>query len=104
MAAAGSRGPPARRVRPSGRARRRRRTHRGRGEGLMESASVAVPHGHVAGHAEHPPEANRSSNVEAQRLGMYLFIISEIMLFGAFFTAYFFMRVVRHDAWPAVGT
>ncbi len=71
----------------------------------MESASVAVPHGHVAEHEHHgPPEANRSSNVEAQRLGMYLFIISEIMLFGAFFTAYFFMRVVRNDAWPAVGT
>ena len=26
---------------------------------------------------------------------MYLFIISEVMLFGAFFTAYFFMRVVK---------
>jgi cytochrome c oxidase subunit 3 len=26
------------------------------------------------------------------------------MLFGAFFTAYFFMRVVVNDAWPAEGT
>ena len=33
-----------------------------------------------------------------QFLGMLLFIISEIMLFGAFFTAYFFIRVVADDA------
>jgi cytochrome c oxidase subunit 3 len=68
----------------------------------VESASVAV------GHAEHehhgPPPANQSSRVEAQFLGMLLFIVSEVMLFGAFFTAYFFFRVVDHDAWPAKGT
>jgi cytochrome c oxidase subunit 3 len=34
---------------------------------------------------------------------MYLFIISEIMLFGAFFTAYFFIRVVQNDPWPPPG-
>ena len=35
-------------------------------------------------------------------LGMFLFIASEAMLFGAFFTAYFFVRVVNPDApeWP----
>ena len=65
----------------------------------MEAASVA--------HAEHhhgPPEANRSSRVEPQLLGMLLFIISEIMIFGAFFTAYFFIRVVQAEEWPAAGT
>jgi cytochrome c oxidase subunit 3 len=74
----------------------------------MESASVAASHGvHGPGdHAEHhgPPLANQSSRVEAQKLGMLLFIISEVMLFGAFFTAYFFIRVVNHDPWPAEGT
>jgi cytochrome c oxidase subunit 3 len=35
---------------------------------------------------------------------MMLFIISEVMIFGAFFTAYFFIRVVTHDPWPAHGT
>jgi len=35
---------------------------------------------------------------------MLLFIISEVMIFGAFFTAYFFIRVVTHDPWPAPGT
>jgi cytochrome c oxidase subunit 3 len=61
----------------------------------MEAASVA--------HAEHhgPPPAHRSSRVEAPVLGMLLFIISEVMIFGAFFTAYFFIRVVSHNPWPA---
>jgi cytochrome c oxidase subunit 3 len=70
----------------------------------MESASVAVGHAHDA-HDDHhgPPPANQSSRVEAQRLGMYLFIISEVMLFGAFFTAYFFIRVVADNPWPAEG-
>src|SRR3954453_23109561 len=69
----------------------------------MESATVAAG-GH--GHEEHhgPPTGNQSSLVEAQFLGRLLFIISEVMLFGAFFTAYFFMRVVNRDPWPAEGT
>jgi cytochrome c oxidase subunit 3 len=50
-----------------------------------------------------PPEANRSSRVDPQVLGMLLFIISEVMVFGAFFTAYFFIRVVNGDTWPAQG-
>src|ERR1700751_6240654 len=64
----------------------------------MEAASIA--------HAEHhgPPAAHKSSRVEAPTLGMLLFIISEVMIFGAFFTAYFFIRIVTHDPWPAHGT
>jgi cytochrome c oxidase subunit 3 len=64
----------------------------------MESASVAA---HTVAHDEHhgPPAANVSSRVEAQTLGMLLFIISEVMLFGAFFTAYFFIRVVGEAQW-----
>jgi cytochrome c oxidase subunit III len=63
----------------------------------VEAASVAEhPHG--------PPPANRSSRVEPQLLGMLLFIISEVMVFGAFFTAYFFIRVVAGAPWPAHGT
>jgi len=56
-------------------------------------------------HAEHhgPPPAHRSSRVEPELLGMLLFIISEVMIFGAFFTAYFFIRVVNHNPWPAPG-
>ena len=60
----------------------------------------------VGAHDDHhhgPPEANRSSRVEPEFLGMLLFIISEIMIFGAFFTAYFFIRVVAGAEWPAPG-
>src|ERR671930_2500066 len=34
---------------------------------------------------------------------MFLFIASEVMLFGSFFTAYFFVRVVNGYAWPPHG-
>ena len=64
----------------------------------MEAA--AIPHAEQHG----PPPAHRSSRVEAPTLGMLLFIISEIMIFGAFFTAYFFIRIVNHNPWPAPGT
>jgi cytochrome c oxidase subunit 3 len=37
-------------------------------------------------------------------LGMLLFIISEVMVFGAFFVAYFFIRVVQGEPWPQPGT
>jgi cytochrome c oxidase subunit 3 len=71
----------------------------------MESASVSVAADIAQDehHHEHPPEPNVSSRVEAQFLGMLLFIISEVMLFGAFFTAYFFIRVVGNADWPAAG-
>ena len=56
---------------------------------------------HAEAHAGHPPVANQSSRVDARTLGMFLFIASEIMLFGSFFTAYFFARVVVHKGpWP----
>jgi cytochrome c oxidase subunit III len=61
----------------------------------MEAGAHAAAHEHAA----HPPAANVSSRVEAQFLGMLLFIISEVMLFGAFFTAYFFIRVVGEAQW-----
>jgi cytochrome c oxidase subunit 3 len=70
----------------------------------MEAASIS--HGAVGEHAEHhgPPPAHRSSRVEPGLLGMLLFIISEIMVFGAFFTAYFFIRIAQGNPWPAPGT
>jgi cytochrome c oxidase subunit III len=51
-------------------------------------------------HALHPPEAHKSSRVDAPVLGMLLFIASEVMLFGSFFTAYFFIRVSGDAEWP----
>jgi len=63
-------------------------------------------HAEVAahGHEHHgPPPANRSSRLDPTVLGMLLFIASEAMLFGSFFTALFFVRVVNPsapDVWP----
>jgi cytochrome c oxidase subunit III len=53
-------------------------------------------------HDEHhgPPAPHYSSRVTPAVLGMFLFIGSEIMLFGSFFTAYFFVRVVNGTPWP----
>jgi cytochrome c oxidase subunit 3 len=62
----------------------------------MEAASIAA-----TAHDHHgPPAAHQSSRVEPQLLGMLLFIISEVMVFGAFFTAYFFIRIVQDNPWP----
>jgi len=50
-----------------------------------------------------PPPTHYSSRVSPSVLGMFLFIASEIMLFGAFFTVYFFDRVVNKPFgghWP----
>ena len=71
----------------------------------MEAGAIrAGAHAHGAATHEHehhgPPPANRSSRVDPAMLGMLLFIISEIMVFGAFFTAYFFIRVVGGADWP----
>jgi len=71
----------------------------------MESASVPLPHGAGGQAAEHhhhgPPEAHQSSRIDRQTLGILLFIVSEVMLFGSFFASYFFLRVVVHPAdWP----
>ena len=55
-------------------------------------------HAEAAHHG--PPVAHQSSRVSAPVLGMFLFIASETMLFGAFFTAYFFVRVSAGTPWP----
>ena len=60
-------------------------------------------HAEAAAHHHGPPIANQSSRVDARVLGMLLFIASETMLFGSFFTVYFFVRVANPDApstWP----
>ena len=63
----------------------------------------------MSAHAEEhhgPPPIHYSSRVSPSVLGMFLFIASEIMLFGSFFTVYFFDRVVNHSfggQWPPPG-
>lgn len=65
----------------------------------MEAASVNLPAAHDD-HHHGPPQANQSSRVDSKILGILLFIVSELMLFGAFFTAYFFIRIAGNAHWP----
>jgi cytochrome c oxidase subunit III len=58
-------------------------------------------HAEAAHHG--PPIAHQSSRVNAPTLGMLLFIASEVMVFGSFFTAYFFIRIVNEYPWPPEG-
>ena len=66
----------------------------------MESASS--PRAHTATPTSTTARRRRtsSSRIDSQLLGILLFIISEAMLFGSFFTAYFFIRVVQNEPWP----
>jgi cytochrome c oxidase subunit 3 len=68
----------------------------------MESASIALGGGGHASHEEHhgPPDAHQSSKWDRQTLGILLFIISEVMLFGAFFASYFFIRAIAGEGTP----
>ena len=65
---------------------------------MSAAAEAHEPHG--------PPPIHYSSRVSPLVLGMFLFIASEIMLFGSFFTVYFFDRVVNNGVdgvWPPDG-
>src|SRR5438034_1174074 len=67
----------------------------------MSAAGAHADHGHMEHHG--PPPIHYSSRVAPPILGMFLFIGSEVMLFGSFFTVYFFDRVVNHgffSEWP----
>ena len=60
---------------------------------------MTAAHAHTEHHG--PPAANVSSRVDSRLLGIFLFIASEVMLFGSFFTAYFFVRVINNaPEWP----
>ena len=64
----------------------------------MSATAHVEAHDHYEQHG--PPTPYYSSRVKPETLGMYLFIASEIMLFGSFFAAYFFVRVVNGTPWP----
>jgi cytochrome c oxidase subunit 3 len=68
----------------------------------MEAAALpaTLPHDD---HHHGPPKPHHSSRVEPELLGILLFIVSEAMLFGAFFAALFFIRVVAGSEWPPGG-
>ncbi len=65
-------------------------------------SAAAEAHGHGDANL-HPPPIHYSSRIAPSIVGIFLFIGSEIMLFGSFFTVYFFDRVVNNThPWPPV--
>jgi cytochrome c oxidase subunit 3 len=60
--------------------------------------ATAEPDITIAPQATPPP--SRGSQIRPGLLSMVFFIGSEVMLFGSFFTAYFFVRFNVADAWP----
>jgi cytochrome c oxidase subunit 3 len=62
----------------------------------------AEAHGHHGRQGyDYAAPIHYSSRISPPIVGIFLFIGSEIMLFGSFFTVYFFDRVVNHASpWP----
>jgi cytochrome c oxidase subunit 3 len=65
-------------------------------------SAAADPHGHHGRQGyDYAAPIHYSSRIAPPIVGIFLFIGSEIMLFGSFFTVYFFDRVVNHThPWP----
>ena len=65
------------------------------------AASHADPHGHA--HAHHPALQHHFDTLEQQHeastLGMWLFLVTEVMFFGGLLMAYFLYRVWYPEAW-----
>ena len=63
-------------------------------------ATHAESHGH---HAHHPALQHHFETLEQQKeaatLGMWIFIVQEVMFFGGLLMAYFLYRVWYHEAW-----
>ena len=66
-----------------------------------ETAAVALDPGTGGGHHHHPSLQHHFDTLEQQKeastLGMWLFLVTEIMFFGGLFTTY----VVYRSSWPA---
>ena len=64
-------------------------------------AAHADPHGHV--HAHHPAQQHHFDTLEQQHeastIGMWLFLVTEVMFFGGLFAAYMIYRVWYPEAW-----
>jgi len=64
-------------------------------------ATTADAHGHAAHH--HPALQHHFETLQQQKeasiLGMWIFIVQEVMFFGGLLMAYFLYRVWYHEAW-----
>jgi len=71
---------------------------------LPDAAALhAEAHGHGPAHAHHPAQKHHFQTLEQQAeaatLGMWLFLVTEVMFFGGLFTAYLLYRVWYPAAW-----
>jgi cytochrome c oxidase subunit 3 len=67
-------------------------------------AAHAGPHGHPPSHgAHHPAQQHHFDTLEQQHeastLGMWLFLVTEVLFFGGLFTCYLIYRVWYPEAW-----
>jgi cytochrome c oxidase subunit 3 len=66
-------------------------------------AAGHAAHGHDAAHAENPNLQHHfysmEQQLEASTLGMWVFLVTEIMFFGGMFMAYILYRTTYPDAW-----
>jgi cytochrome c oxidase subunit 3 len=67
----------------------------------LHNAAVAHADGH--GHAHHPALQHHFETLQQQKeasvLGMWIFIVQEVMFFGGLFTAYMIYRIWYPEAW-----
>ena len=66
-------------------------------------AAPADEHVHTHAHAHHPAQQHHfetlQQQAEASTLGMWLFLVTEVMFFGGLFTAYLIYRLWYPEAW-----
>lgn len=69
----------------------------------MSDAAAHAPHGHGHELVHHPAQQHHFDTLEQQHeastLGMWLFLVTEVMFFGGLFTAYLIYRVWYPEAW-----
>ncbi len=69
----------------------------------MPNGLAAHADDHVHAHAHHPAQQHHfetlQQQAEASSLGMWLFLVTEVMFFGGLFTAYLIYRIWYPEAW-----
>ena len=58
-------------------------------------------HAEAPGHGGPPPGYGNVGHLDRVMLGLIVALASEIMLFGAFFTAFFYIRYTNYPVYPA---
>ena len=69
----------------------------------MSNGIAAHADGHAHAHAHHPAHQHHfetmEQQLEASTLGMWIFLVTEVMFFGGLFLAYMIYRIKFPQAW-----